>query len=78
MKEREIIGNDNGFEIVVSFGDLQEIVVIPELIMLKIDEERVMLVASQKIASAEKFEQALKELADKWKVPFIVNKSWKW
>lgn len=78
IKENIITGNDNGFEIVVKPGELEEIIVIPELILIKIDDERVMLVANQKIEHPELFEDELKKIADKWKIPFKSEKNWKW
>lgn len=77
IEETKIVGNDNGFEIMVKAKEIEEIMVIPKLILIKIDDERVMLAATEKIQQADLFKKELGDFAERWHIPFKTIGNWK-
>lgn len=78
IAEEKIIGNDNGFEIIVKPKDAETIVFIPDLILIQIIDNRLILIPAERISEREQFKKALTDFADKWKIPVRHDNNWSW
>ena len=75
FREDKIIGRDNGFELKVRFKELEEILELPTLLLLKINAQQHIIIAKNKLEDPRSLVELLINLAEKWQVPFKVSVS---
>lgn len=78
ITEGKITGNDNGYEINVKPKDVETVIFIPALIMIKISDNRLMLIPAERISESERFIEALADFSDKWNIPLQREPGWVW
>lgn len=78
MMKDKLVGNDNGHLIKVVADEIKGIVVIPQLILITISQEQIMLIPSEKIDRQKEFLDSLKQFASEHHLNFQEELSWKW
>lgn len=78
VTQNKIIGNDNGHLIKVVPKEIEEIVIIPQLILLKISQEQIMLVPTEKIDQQSQFIDCLKQFAETYQLKINYDLRWNW
>ncbi|HET8572481.1 MAG TPA: hypothetical protein VFL76_01305 [Edaphocola sp.] len=73
FREDKIIGRDNGLELKIRFKELEEIIELPTLLLLKINPQQHIIIAKNKLESPKSLVELLVRLAGKWQVPFKVS-----
>lgn len=74
IRETKIIGLDNGREIKLKKGQIEEIIETPTLILIQINEQQYIIIPKSKVQEPESLIKLLKDHAEKWEVSYSIHK----